>query len=319
MRSLAFSSRNIREKRPPSALLPPPFPRRAQHAQPHAPTLPLPPQPPPKSISADAPVTKAIVLATAAASLLANAGRGATASGGGGLSSPSSSSLPAPLAALAFASTSETLTGLALLYGGRLNERQAGTAQYGAGAAVVAGTAALLQLVAAAVARAVASRPASAAAASAAGSLPLAFAFAGLVPYAVDVPPQARFSLLGIPCTDKAFGYLAAAHAVWAAGPARGLIAAACGLAAGLVYRLNLFGVQRLRLPRWLGGGGSGGSGSCRVLVPPVIDPAAAAAGGDELLWGGGGGGFGAGGGAAGAGAGPRREQLQPQMVRRRR
>jgi uncharacterized membrane protein YgcG len=255
---------------------------------------------------ADAPVTKAIVLASAAASILANAGRGG--SGTSAAAAAALDALPGPLRPLAFASTGEMLTGLAMLYSGRLIERQSGSSQYGAYAAVVAGAAALLQ---AALSAAVGGAP------SPPSSLPLAFAFAGLVPFAADVPPQAHFSFLGIPCTDKVFGYLAAAHAIWAAGARRGLLAAAAGLAAGLLYRLNFLGVQRLRLPKWLGGGGGRGgassssSGGCpppRVIVPPVLDPASAAAAGF-------GGDFGGGGGARGA------EQLQarPQMVRRRR
>jgi len=233
--------------------------------------------------------------------------------------------LPGPLAAaasaLSFASAGELFSGLSLLYSQRLLERQSGTAQYGAYVGVIAGAAALLQAALSAGA-AGAPSPSSSSSSSApapAVSLPLAFAFAGLVPFAADVPPQARFSILGVPCTDKAFSYLAAAHALWSAGARRGLLAAAAGLAAGLLYRLDAFGVQRLRLPRWLCGGSGGGGGSgppARVLVPPVLDPAAAGAGDDDFFFGAGGGGGGGGGGRGGGGA----EQLQarPQMRQRR-
>lgn len=260
---------------------------------------------------ADAPVTKVIVLASAAASILANAGRAPTTTTSVAAAAAAAlDALPRPLRPLAFASTGEMLTGLAMLYSGRLIERQTGTSQYGAYAAVVAGAAALLQ----------AALSGALGASSLPPSLPLAFGFANLVPFAADVPPQAHFSFLGIPCTDKVFGYLAAAHAIWAAGARRGLLAAAAGLAAGLLYRLNFLNVQRLRLPKWLGGRGRGGgsssssaSGGCpppRVIVPPVLDPSQAAAAGF-------GGDFGGGGG--GARGGPEQLQARPQMVRRRR
>lgn len=201
------------------------------------------------------------------------------------------------------------LTGLALLYGGRLAERQAGSARYGAYAAVVAGAAALMQA-----ALSAALRSASSSSLSPPPSVPLALALAGLVSYAADVPPQARFSLAGLPCTDKLFGYAAGLHATYAAGGRRGLLAAAAGLAAGLLYRLNAFGVQRLRLPRWLffGRRRSGAGGGARVLVPPALDPAeeAAAAGGF---------GFGAEAGGGRRRGGPEQLQAQPQMMRRRR
>jgi hypothetical protein len=272
---------------------------------------------------ADAPVTKAVVLASAAASILASAG--------GNAASNAPRLLPAPLAAavsaLSFASAGETLSGLSVLYNARVLERESGTGQYGAYAAVVAGGASLLQaalsvvVAAAAGAGAGAGGASSPSSSSAPFSLPLAFAFAGLVPYAADVPPQARFNLLGVPCTDKVFSYLAAAHACWAAGARRGLLAACCGLAAGLLYRLNVFGVQRLRLPRWLVGGGGGASGPPpRVLVPPVLEGGGAGGGdGDDLFFGGGMGGGGTGGGGGRGGGGAERLQARPQMMRRRR
>ena len=84
-----------------------------------------------------------------------------------------------------------------------------------------------LQLVAAAAASAVGALPRGACLAP--GPYGLLFALAAL--FAADVPTTARFTLLRVPLSDKAFTYAAAARLALGAG-LRSALPAACGLLA---------------------------------------------------------------------------------------
>jgi hypothetical protein len=67
------------------------------------------------------------------------------------------------------------------------------------------------------------------------------------VPFALDVPALQTFSVFGLGMTDKAFIYLGATQLLLASGR-RSLAAGACGVAAGLLYRLDVLGLRRLRV-----------------------------------------------------------------------
>ena len=95
---------------------------------------------------------------------------------------------------------------------------------------------------------------AAAGAACAAGALPrgaclasgpygLLFALAAL--FAADVPTTARFTLLRVPLSDKAFTYAALARLALSAG-LRSALPAACGLLAGAVVAANEAAFARL-------------------------------------------------------------------------
>ena len=86
----------------------------------------------------------------------------------------------------------ELASGAILLYYFRLFERQRGSAKHGASTASILAISYALQT-------AVTSATATALPAG-----PYGLIFASFVPFAVDVPPAQRFSLFGLPMTDKA-------------------------------------------------------------------------------------------------------------------
>lgn len=81
--------------------------------------------------------------------------------------------------------------------------------------------------------------------ASATGPYPLLFA--NLVGFALEVPPLQTFSVLGIDMSDKMFVYILGIQLLLAAG-SRSITAGLCGLVVGLLYHLDLFGLQSLRV-----------------------------------------------------------------------
>lgn len=177
-----------------------------------------------------APVSRALVLATAGSSVLAQAVRAARR--------PMPPHIAAFEQAFVFWHPGELLFGVGLLYYFRLLERQMGTAKFGGRLLATTGLSCLLRL--------------------AAGQLfrwhhasgPYGFLFSCFVPFALNVPPLHRFQLFGLRLTDKAF--------VWAAGlqmllstPRLSAPAGAAGLLAGVIYQLNPLGLRRFKLPRW--------------------------------------------------------------------
>jgi len=176
-----------------------------------------------------APVTKGLLALIAAASLIAAAG----ANGG--------HAPPAAVAALALGGPVSCVFGLGALYHARTIERLLGPAKYGCQVALSAAISGCLRAAGGGLAALVWRSKAGgsgggAGAGGAAGPLAHAILFAVLVALAADVPPTAHFSLAGVPLTDRAFTYAAAAQLMWAGG--RAVVgAAAAGVAAGLALR----------------------------------------------------------------------------------
>ncbi|PNH04846.1 hypothetical protein TSOC_008994 [Tetrabaena socialis] len=155
-----------------------------------------------------APVSKAILIATAGASILSQAVR----------ASRRGPVVPGILTrSLVFRSPAELLFGALVMYYFRVLERQSGSGKFGAFAAASTGLSAALQW-------------AASAAASRAGlslppppSGPYGLLFACFVQYWVLVPPSARVAVLGWRLSDKLYGKepLGRSDAVMAAGRIR--------------------------------------------------------------------------------------------------
>ncbi|KAL3161067.1 hypothetical protein ABBQ38_009450 [Trebouxia sp. C0009 RCD-2024] len=164
----------------------------------------------------------------------------------------------------------ELACGTLLLYYFRLLERQRGSAKHGA---CVASTLAISYGLQSALA---------AAFSVVLPSGPYGLIFANFVPFALDIPPAQRFTLLGLPMTDKAFVYLAGLQLL-ANSSLHSALAGGCGLVAGLAYHYNFLGIKRLKVPRrvqrwcsWAFGGLLGSTQPRRQVLPPPQAPSAA-------------------------------------------
>ncbi|KAG2489179.1 hypothetical protein HYH03_012405 [Edaphochlamys debaryana] len=143
--------------------------------------------------------------------------------------------------ALVFSSPAELLFGTLVMYYFRLLERESGSAKFGAFAAASTGIAALLQW---ALGRAGAALPAT-------PSGPYALLFACFVQYACQVPPASKMVVMGWRLSDKVFLYLVGLQLLLSGGTGS-LLVGSCGLAAGVLYRVNAFGLKRLRFPAFV-------------------------------------------------------------------
>lgn len=131
----------------------------------------------------------------------------------------------------------ELACGSLLLYYFRLFERQRGSAKHGACTASTIAISYVLQTVV------------SAALSTVLPSGPYGWIFANFIPFTLDVPPAQRFTLFGIPMTDKAFVYLAGIQLL-ASSSSRSALAGGCGLLAGLAYQYDFLSIKRLKVPR---------------------------------------------------------------------
>lgn len=131
----------------------------------------------------------------------------------------------------------ELACGTLLLYYFRLFERRRGSAKQGA---FVVSSLALNYAVQTA---------ASAALSAALPTGPYGLIFASFIPYMSDVPPAQRFSLFGLPLTDKAFVYTAGLQLLLSSSW-RSAAAGSCGLLVGLAYQYNFLGLKQLKIPR---------------------------------------------------------------------
>lgn len=75
--------------------------------------------------------------------------------------------------------------------------------------------------------------------------------FGLLVPYCLDVPYKSKFSVLGLPLTNKSWLVVLGSQVALTGVPGS-LISAACGLFAGFLFRVRFLPFHRLRLPRFL-------------------------------------------------------------------
>ncbi|MQM16950.1 hypothetical protein Taro_049911, partial [Colocasia esculenta] len=75
---------------------------------------------------------------------------------------------------------------------------------------------------------------------------PYGVIFSSFVPFYFDIPVSSRFRIFGIRFTDKSFIYLAGLQLLLSSWK-RSLLPGICGVIAGLLYRLNIFGIRRIK------------------------------------------------------------------------
>ncbi|KAM3352076.1 hypothetical protein ACQJBY_023762 [Aegilops geniculata] len=75
---------------------------------------------------------------------------------------------------------------------------------------------------------------------------PYGLIFASYVPFFFDIPISTKFRIFGLQLCDKSFVYLAGLQLLFSSGR-RSVIPGLSGILAGLLYRLNIFGIRRLK------------------------------------------------------------------------
>ncbi|KAG2426691.1 hypothetical protein HYH02_014731 [Chlamydomonas schloesseri] len=177
-----------------------------------------------------APVSKGIIFLSAGASILSQAAR----------ASRRVQLVPGLLSrALVFRSPAELLFGTLVLYYFRVLERESGSNKFGAFAAASTGISALLQWLATRSGLAVSGLP----------SGPYGLIFAAFVQYFFQVPASNKVVVWpGWRLSDKVFLYLVGLQLLLSGGTSS-LLAGCSGLVAGLLWRANVAGLKRFRLP----------------------------------------------------------------------
>ncbi|KAJ4782580.1 Ubiquitin-associated domain-containing family protein [Rhynchospora pubera] len=141
---------------------------------------------------------------------------------------------------LAFSSTPELLFGLYLLYYFRLFERQIGSNKFSVFILFSGAVSSALEVIALMLLKD--------SKFSVLASGPYSLIFALFVPFYFDIPITSRFRILGINFSDKSFIYLAGLQLLLSSWR-RSLVPGICGLIAASLYRLNVFGIRRLKIP----------------------------------------------------------------------
>lgn len=145
--------------------------------------------------------------------------------------------------ALAFSSTPELMFGLYLLYYFRLFERQIGSNKYSVFVVFSLMFSTLLEVLAL-----VTFKDFNL---STLASGPYGLIFASFVPFYFDVPVSTRFNMFNIHLSDKSFVYLAGLQLLLSSWK-RSLVPGICGILAGSLYRLNVFGIRKIKFPKVL-------------------------------------------------------------------
>ncbi|CAL1385794.1 unnamed protein product [Linum trigynum] len=143
----------------------------------------------------------------------------------------------------AFSSTPELLFGLGLLYYFRVFERQIGSNKY----SVFILFSTIGSLLFEALALSLLKDPTL----NLLTSRPYGLIFASFVPFFFDIPVSTWFRVFGIRFSDKSFVYLAGLQLLLSSWK-RSLIPGICGILAGSLYRLNLFGIRKAKFPEFM-------------------------------------------------------------------
>eukprot|EP00262_Sarcandra_glabra_P011065 TRINITY_DN26766_c0_g1_i1.p1 TRINITY_DN26766_c0_g1~~TRINITY_DN26766_c0_g1_i1.p1 ORF type:complete len:298 (+),score=21.42 TRINITY_DN26766_c0_g1_i1:85-978(+) len=176
----------------------------------------------------------------------------------------------------AFSSTPELMFGLYLLYYFRVFERQIGSNKYSVFILFSLIVTTLFEILALALLKdPTLSRLASG---------PYGLIFSSFVPFYFDIPVSTRFRIFGVHFSDKSFIYLAGVQLLLASWK-RSFLPGLCGVLAGSLYRLNVFGIRRIKFPEfitsffsrlsWPSSGGSSStapSGNIIGHVPSFLD-----------------------------------------------
>jgi len=78
---------------------------------------------------------------------------------------------------------------------------------------------------------------------------PYGLIFSSFVPFFLDIPITSRFRIFGLNFSDKSFIYLAGLQLLLSSWK-RSLIPGIFGLVAGSLYRLNVFGIRKMKVTR---------------------------------------------------------------------
>uniref|UniRef100_A0A1J3FS35 Ubiquitin-associated domain-containing protein 2 n=1 Tax=Noccaea caerulescens TaxID=107243 RepID=A0A1J3FS35_NOCCA len=158
--------------------------------------------------------------------------------------------------ASAFSSTSELLFGLYLMYYFRVFERQIGSNKYWIFIFFSGSASLILEIIMLSLFK---------------GNLvtsgPYALIFASFVPFYLDIPVLKRFRVLGINFSDKSFIYLAGLQLLLSSWK-RSIFPGICGIVAGSLYRLNIFGIRKAKLPDFIASLFSSHSQAPRMTTP---------------------------------------------------
>ncbi|KAM7266460.1 hypothetical protein ACFE04_004357 [Oxalis oulophora] len=77
---------------------------------------------------------------------------------------------------------------------------------------------------------------------------PYGLIFASFVPFYFDIPVSRRFRVSCVNFSDKTFIYLASLQLILSSW-SRSIVPGICGLIAGSLYRLNIFGIRKMKNP----------------------------------------------------------------------
>uniref|UniRef100_A0A0A9E481 UBA domain-containing protein n=1 Tax=Arundo donax TaxID=35708 RepID=A0A0A9E481_ARUDO len=142
----------------------------------------------------------------------------------------------------AFSSTPELIFGAALLYYFRVFERQIGSNKYAVFIIFTTTVSVLLQILALGYLKDRTLNPLT--------SGPYGLIFASFVPFYFDIPISMKFRIFGLSLSDKSFVYLAGLQLLFSSGRCS-VIPGLSGILVGLLYRLNTFGIRRLKFPEF--------------------------------------------------------------------
>lgn len=192
----------------------------------------------------NAPVTKGLVITSAIFSIVIGMQDGASACG------LSYQGIVRKLhlwrlvtSALVFSSTPELIFGLCLLYYFRVFERQIGSNKYSVFVLFSVIFTTFFELISLVVFKdpiSIGLTPG-----------PYGLIFSSFIPFYFDIPVSTWFRIFGIQFSDKSFVYLAGLQLLISSRK-RSFIPGLCGIIAGLSYRLNVFGVRRIKFPEQL-------------------------------------------------------------------
>ncbi|XP_011620740.1 rhomboid-like protein 20 isoform X2 [Amborella trichopoda] len=143
----------------------------------------------------------------------------------------------------AFSSTPELMFGIYLLYYFRVFERQIGSNKYSVFI--------LLSVILTALFEAIALLLLKDPSVGILAPGPYGLIFASFIPFYFDIPVTTRFRIFGIHFSDKSFIYLAGLQLLLSSWK-RSLLPGICGVLAGISYRLNVFGIRRIKFPEFV-------------------------------------------------------------------
>ncbi|KAJ4971962.1 hypothetical protein NE237_005061 [Protea cynaroides] len=142
----------------------------------------------------------------------------------------------------AFSSTPELMFGLYLLYYFRVFERQIGSNKY----SVFIWFSMIVSLLYEVLLLFLVKDPSKVLA-----SGPYGLIFSSFVPFFFDIPVSTRFRIFGIHFSDKSFIYLAGLQLLLSSWK-RSILPGLGGILAGFLYRMNLFGIRRMKFPEFV-------------------------------------------------------------------